>query len=152
MPLLAGKTYDPATAVNKSGTALSAMQAFDTTNLRLTFTVPAGGIVTVRLGGGAITGATTFAQILLGVLEGSTVRGRVAPQTTMNGTAIATTMASPSAMFPVSGLTPSASLTWDAAYAIEVVGGAGSVYRYGGPNDTTTTNAAGGIFFEIWSP
>lgn len=151
MALLAGKTYDPATAVNKVATAVTALTAFDTANLRLTFTVPANGIVEVRLGGGALTGATTFPQVLLGVLEGATVRGRVAPQTTLNGTAVATTMAVPDAMFPVTGLTPGANLTWDAAYAIEVVGGTGAVYRYGGPNDTTTTNAAGGIYFEVWS-
>lgn len=152
MPLLAAAHYDPATAVNKVATAVTAMTAFDTTNLRLTFTVPTGGRVVLRLGGGAVTGATTFAQVLLGVLEGTTVRARTAPQMTLNGTAIATSMAVPEIMVPVVGLTVGASLTWDAAYAIEVVGGTGAVYRYGGPNDTTTTNAAGGIYYEVWSP
>lgn len=150
--LLDAKLYDPATAVNKVATAVTAMTAFDTTNLRITFTVPASGKVLVRLGGGALLGATTFPQVLLGVLQGSTVSGRVAPQTTLAGTAIATTFATPEVMFTVPGLTPGAGLTWDAAYAIEVVGGTNAVYRYGGPNNTTTTDAAGGIYFELWSP
>ena len=78
MGLLAGTCYDPAVAVNKVTTSLLAMTAIDTTNLRLTFTVPANGAVMVRLRG-VIHGATTVPQIYLGCLEGSTIRGRVVP-------------------------------------------------------------------------
>jgi hypothetical protein len=37
-----------------------------------------------------LVGATTFPQVFLGV-DGSTVRGRVTPMATINGTALATT-------------------------------------------------------------
>ena len=73
MALLAGTLYDPTTSVNKVTTAALAMTALDTTNLRLTFTAPANGAVLVRLVG-TLHGATTFPQILLGVLDGSTVK------------------------------------------------------------------------------
>jgi len=38
MALLAGVAYDPAAAVTKATSAALAMTAFDTTNLRVTFT------------------------------------------------------------------------------------------------------------------
>lgn len=47
------------------------------------------------------------------------------------------------------GLTAGASLTWDAAYAVETVVAA-TGWKYGGPNDTTVNNAFGGLQFEIW--
>jgi hypothetical protein len=49
----------------------------------------------------------------------------------------------------VSGLTPSASLTWDAAYGVET-GVASTGLKYGGPNDTTANNAFGAFIFEVW--
>lgn len=145
--LLAGKLYDPAVAVTK-GSAAAALTAFDTTNLRLTFTVPASGQVMVRIGA-TLHGAATMSQILLGVLEGTTVRGRYAPLGALTGTALATTFVPLEAAFVVSGLTPGASLTWDAAFGIETFV-ASSLIKYGGPNDTTVNNAFGGIAFEIW--
>ena len=149
MALLAGTTYDPAVAVMKATTAAIAMTAIDTTNLRLTFTVPASGKVMVRLQG-TLHGATTFPQILLGVLEGSTVRGRLAPAGFLNGTAAATSFLTVEALFPVTGLTPSASLTWDAAYGVETLVAATGL-KYGGPNNTTANDAFGGFVFEVWS-
>jgi hypothetical protein len=62
-------------AVSAATTSTLAMTALDTTNLRLTFGVPVTGKVLVRLQG-TLHGATTYPQILLGVLEGSTVKGR----------------------------------------------------------------------------
>jgi hypothetical protein len=150
MGLLAGTLYDPAAAVTKATTAALAMTAMDTTNLRLVFTVPANGRVLVRLAGGAIHGAATYPQILLGVLEGATVRGRVTPQVTINGTALATTMATPEALLIVTGLSAGASLTWDAAYGVETLV-ASTGLKYGGPNNTTANDAFGGFAFEIWS-
>jgi hypothetical protein len=147
--LLTGKLYDPATAVTKATTAALAMTALDTTNLRLAFVVPSGGIVGVRIAGGAIHGATTFPQILIGVLEGSTVRGRMAPVSGMGGTAVATTMVVPEVFFLVSGLTVGANLTWDAAYGVETLVAA-TGWKYGGANDATANNAFGGIAYEIW--
>lgn len=148
MGLLAEVNYDPATAVSKATTAALALTALDTTNLRLTFTVPASGKVEVRLKG-VLHGATTFPQILLGVLEGSTVRGRQAPDGGVTGTNLATTFLPVSCCFCVTGLTPGASLTWDAAYGVETPVAATGL-KYGGPNDATANNAFGGFVFEIW--
>lgn len=148
MALIASALYDPASAVSKSTAALIAMTALDTTNLRLTFTVPASGKVLVRIQC-TVHGATTFPSILLGVLEGSTVIGRVSPIGGLKNTALATAMVTQEAVFVVSGLTPGASLTWDAAYGVEIVI-ASTAIKYGGPNDTTTDNAFGAFIFEIW--
>lgn len=149
MPLLAGTFYDPAVAVTLATTGDLAMTAMDTTNLRLSFTVPTGGIVQVRISC-TVHGATTFPAILLGVLEGSTVRGRMAPIGGLKATAVATTMVTQEAVFLVTGLTPGATPNWDAAYGVET-GVAATGIKYGGPNNTTTNNAFGGIAFEIWS-
>jgi len=147
MSLLAGTIYDPSTAVSASTASLLAMTALDTTNLRLTFTVPANGTVLVRLAG-TVTGATTFPLIMLGVLEGATLRGRQIPAGA-RVTALATDYMSQEAVYTVSGLTPGASLTWDAAYGVEAVV-ASTNLKYGGPNNTTGNDAWGGFQFEIW--
>jgi hypothetical protein len=153
MALLAGKAYDPATAVSKATTAALAMTALDTTNLRHTFTVPASGSVLVRLQGTLHGGtATPFVpQVLLGVLEGATVRGRLAPAGLPNGTVgSATLYVTVEALFLVTGLTAGASLTWDAAYGVEGIV-AGSALKYGGPNGTTVNDAFGAFIFELYS-
>lgn len=147
MTVLGAISYDPATAVTKNTTALLAMTALDTTNLRIAFTVPASGRVWVQLVG-TIHGAATFPQVLLGVLEGATVRGRVAPQGVVNGTALATTFQNLAAWFPVTGLTPAAALTWDAAYAVKTLVAATGI-KYGGPDNTTANNAFGAFVFAI---
>jgi hypothetical protein len=147
--ILASALYDPASAVSKSTASRIIMTALDTTNLRKTFTVPASGSVLVRLQC-TIHGATTFPSILLGVLEGSTVKGRVAPIGGLKSTALATAMVTQEAVFVVSGLTPGASLTWDAAYGVETEV-ASTAIKYGGPDDTTADNAFGAFVFEIWS-
>ncbi len=149
MALLAGTLYDPGTlsSANLTSAAL-AMTAFDTTNLRLSFAVPSNGAVLVRLRG-CIEGAVSIPKILLGVLEGSTVRGRVIAWGSIVGGSLATSRAGLEALFVVPGLTPAANLTWDAAYGVETVV-ASTSFRYGGPNDTTTDNANGGFAFEIY--
>jgi hypothetical protein len=146
--LLAGVIYDPSTAATSaSGATLIAMTAIDTTNLRVTFTAPANGIVLVRLRG-LIHGAGTSPQLLLGVLDGATVRGRVAPYGSRPGAT--NTLGAPfDCSFLVTGLTPSTSYTWDAAYGVEFVV-ASSAIKYGGPNDTTANNAFGSFSFEVW--
>ena len=149
MGLLAGTCYDPAVAVTKATTALLAMTALDTTNLRLTFTVPASGTVLVRMQG-VIHGATTMPAILLGVLEGATVKKRVSPIGGLKSTAVATAQVTQEASFVVTGLTPAANLTWDAAYGVEVIVAATGL-KYGGPNNTTTNDAFGGFCYEVWS-
>lgn len=147
MSLLAGTHYDPSTAVAKSTATLLAMTAFDTTNLRLTFTAPANGTVLVKIRCATLD-QNQQPSILLGVLDGATVRGRCRPVGALNGTSVSTTRITQEAVFTVSGLTPSTSYTWDAAYAVQVVLTSTNI-RYGGPNDTTSNNAYGGISFEI---
>ncbi len=146
--LLASASYDPSTAGSFSLAALSAMTAVDTTNLRVTFTVPANGIVLVRMRGN-LNGATLYSQVLLGVLEGSTVRGRSVANASRAAASSAGQMGL-EAVFPVTGLTPAASLTWDYAIGVETAV-ASQALRYGGPNDTTITNAYGAASLEIWS-
>jgi len=147
MACLGAILYDPAVAVTKGGAA-SAMAAFDTTNARITFTVPASGRVLVRICC-VVHGATTFSTILLGVMSGATVVGRVCPIGGLKTTAVATAMVTQEATFVVPGLTPAASLTWDAAWGIETAV-ATSLIKYGGPDNATVNNAFGALQFEIW--
>jgi hypothetical protein len=147
--LLGAKLYDPAVAVSKATSSLLAMTAVDTTNLRAAITVPAHGMIRVKLRC-AIIGATTFPTILLGVLNGATVVGRVTP-IMFPGTANAATQAViAEADFVVTGLTPGA-MNLDAAYGVEVIVAATNI-KYGGPNNTTTTDAFGAFVFEVWDP
>lgn len=148
MACLGAVLYDPAVAVTK-GTAASALAAFDTTNARIGFTVPSTGRVLVRIAC-VVHGATTFSTILLGVLEGATVKGRVCPIGGIKTTAVATAMVTQEATFVVPGLTPSANLTWDAAWGIETFV-TSSLIKYGGPNNTTANDAFGALIFEIWA-
>lgn len=148
MTCLAAALYDPTTAVSRSTAALLAMTAVDTTNLRLSFTVPASGRVLVRLKG-TVHGAATFPSVLLGVLSGSTVVFRSAPMSGLANTAVATAMVGIEAVAVISGLTPGASLTWDAAYGVETAVTSTGL-KYGGPNNTTANDAFGAFHFEIW--
>jgi hypothetical protein len=147
MALLGGVVYDPSTAGSASTASLLAMTAVDTTNLRVTFTAPANGIVLVRLRG-MLHGAATNSQCLMGVLDGSTVRGRIAPFGTRSGAT--NTLGAPwEASFLVTGLTPSTSYTWDAAYGVEFAV-ASTAIKYGGPNNATANDAFGSYSFEVW--
>lgn len=150
--LLAGKYYDPTVAANVSLGTLTAMGTIDTTNLRLTFNAPSSGRALVRMATLA-TGATgTAAQVLLGVMDGATVKGR-APATGSNpqaGAALATDLRNTQASFMVTGLTPNQSYTWDAAFGVEIAL-ASSVLQWGGPDDTVGADAYGGFAYEIWS-
>ena len=128
------------------------MTALDTTNLRLTFTAPANGRVMVRQNATISRGSASpwFPSILLGVLEGATVRGRVAPNGYPMGLVGSANMfLGVESFVTISGLTQGQSYTWDAAYGVEMVA-AGSMLAYGGPNDATANNAFGGYVFEIY--
>jgi hypothetical protein len=125
------------------------MTAIDTANLRASFNAPANGSVLVRMAG-TLHGATTFPQILLGVLDGSTVKGRVSPAGLLNGTALATTFLTVEGLFLINGLTPGAACVWDAAYGVETLVAATGL-KYGGPNNTTANDAFGGFVFECWT-
>lgn len=148
MALLGAKLYDPATAVSKATSALLAMTAFDTTNLRITFTVPASGTVQVRMVT-TIHGAATSPGVLLGVMNGANVAGRIAPSLIWAGAQAATSLVSVEALFSVPGLTPAASVTWDAAYSVETLV-ASSAIKYGGPNTATANDGFGAFVFEVW--
>jgi hypothetical protein len=147
MALLAGKHYHPAVAVNKVTTALLAMTALDTTNLRLAVTVPANGIVFVRMAG-TLHGAATFPQIQLGVMNGATVLGSQPPMLG-GGNLAATTLMRAEAGFLITGLAPGA-MNMDAAYGVETLVAATGL-KYGGPNNTTANDNFGGFTFEVWS-
>lgn len=145
--VLSAVAYDPGTAVTKSTATLIAMTAMDTTNLRLTFTAPASGRVRIRFRGAWDPGsATEPASIFLGVLDGSTVKMRVAAN-------IGGFEGSPSfvgfwAEGVVTGLTGGTSYTYDAAYGVEETGSSSAIW-YGGPNDATINNAGGAFVYEV---
>lgn len=149
MNLLGAKLYDPGTAATKATSSLLAMTAFDTTNLRLTVTVPAHGMVRFKMRC-QITGATTAPTVFLGVLNGATVVGRVVPLYE-NATANATSQNfALDAEFTATGLTPG-STSFDAAYAVQVVVASTNI-KYGGPNNNSGANAWGAFLFEAWDP
>lgn len=150
MSLLSAVNYDPAAAVTKNTTAALAMTALDTTNLRLpVFTVPGSGNVLVRMQC-TIHGAATCPQILLGVLDGATVKHRQAPKIRASNLAT-TTLYVAEAQFVITGLTPAASIsTWDAAYGVETLVASTGI-KYGGPNNTTANDAFGAFVFEAWA-
>lgn len=156
MALLWGTCYDPmgAAVVVKSTLALLPQTAIDTTNLRAQFTAPANGIVLVRMQG-CLTGMTTYPSVLFGVMQHVTpfaVIMRAPGAGSLAGTAAANTFCVIESQFLVTGLTPGAAQDWDASYGVEVISvGASSGIKYGGPNDSTGTNAAGGFCFEVWS-
>ena len=147
--LLSCKLYNPSVAVTKSTANLIAMTAMDTTNLRNVFIVPAHGMVGVVLRG-VLTGAITYPSILLGVMNGATVVGCVAPIQTLGNTAVATALVNVEAVFIITGLTPG-SVTWDAAYAVKTIVAASGI-RYGGPNDAIANSAFGGFTFSVYDP
>jgi hypothetical protein len=147
MSLLGAAYYDPAVAVTKATSALLAMTAFDTANLRLTVTVPAHGRLMWRIRC-AYGGGTAQAGILLGVLQGATVKARLTPAGPYKSTLVAADNVTLEAVGIMTGLTPG-STAFDAAYGVELVV-AGSSIRYGGPNNTTTSDAYGAIGFELW--
>jgi hypothetical protein len=145
MALLGEITYDPTAAATKSTASLLGMTALDTTNARITFTAPASGTVLVRIRT-TQKGAITNPQLLLGVLESATVVGRQAPIAgRQGGSANLYTLES---SFIVTGLSV-ASHTWDAAYGVEFAA-ASTTIGWGGPNDTTASNAYGALSFEVW--
>lgn len=148
MSIISSINYDPAASVSKSTATLLAMTALDTTNLRITFTAPQSRVL-VRLQG-VITGATTWPQVLFGVLDGATVVARIVPKMTINGTSLATTLGVAEVLFTVSGLTPGNSYTWDAAYGVDLAVASTNI-RYGGPDNATESDAFGAFVFEVWN-
>lgn len=146
MACLGAVVYDPGTAATKATSALLAMTALDTTNARITFTAPTNGIVLVRIRV-AQKGATTNPQLLLGVLESTTVRARQAPIAARQGGSAGLFVLE--AVSLVTGLTGGNSYTWDAAYGVEFAVAASTI-GWGGPNDTTASNAYGAVTFDIW--
>lgn len=149
MALLGARLYDPAAAVTKATSAALAMTALDTTNLRITFTVPSNGSALVRMSC-TIHGATTSPVVMLGVMNGATVVGRMSASLTWAGTQAATSQVAAEVLFVVPGLTPSASLTWDAAYGVETLVASTGI-KYGGANNATANDAFGAFSYEIWT-
>ncbi len=148
MALLAGTLYDPGTAVSKATTSATVMTAFDTTNLRLTFTAPANGAVLLRVAAGNF-GAASSPRVFLGVLDGATVKARMHGINGLGTSVQAASINMNEVVCVVSGLTPAGSYTWDAAYAVEATQ-ASTNLKYGGPDNASGANAWGGAAFEIW--
>ena len=147
MQLIDSVLYDPGTAASHSAATQIAMTAFDTTNLRLSFTVPHHGIVRVVLDTIFLGGASS-PMILLGVLESTTVVARKAANTMFtNNTAHYGRL---QADFIVSGLTPGPAV-WDAAYSVQVAV-TSAIIKYGGANDAGANTGLGGFSFEVWDP
>ncbi len=146
MACLGSVLYDPSTAATASTTAALAMTAFDTTNARITFNAPANGTVFVKLRVPWKGGSNCVP--LLGVLDGSTVRGRQSPLFNPRKPAVGNLVQHEIAV-PITGLTPTNSYNFDAAYGVETVL-ASSQFGWGGPNDTTASNAYGALSFEVW--
>lgn len=140
LKLLGAKLYDPAVQVLKPATALLAMQALDTVNLRLTVTVPAAGFLLVRMQCAGHN--STIPMIFLGVMNGATVVARTAVVPRLEQGVFTE--------FVIPGLTPGA-ITLDAAYGVEIVAAASNL-SYGGPDDAVTTNASGAFAYSIWDP
>lgn len=149
MNLLAAKLYDPASAASKNTTQTAAMTAFDTTNLRLTFTPPAHGLVRFRMQAVG-TGSTQAPVILMGVLNTTNVVGRAAPAYFPNSAASTTQLFTLVSDFIATGVT-AVSSNFDAAWAVQQAV-AGTNIRYGGPNNTTAATAWGAFCFEAWDP
>lgn len=146
--LLAGKSYDPAVAATASTASNIAMTAFDTTNLRLTFTAPANGSVLVRIRCTCAGSTSTMPGLMLGVLSGSTVIARQWPLNLEAALATTTSFGSSEALFTVTGIV--GSQTWDAAYAVQNFAASTNI-AYGGPNDAVGADAWGGFQFEIYT-
>lgn len=149
MNLLAGTLYDPAVAVNKVTTALLAMTALDTANLRHSVTVPPSGRIMWEIEG-TLHGAATLPQIMLGVMEGANVRGRAAPMVGVSNPAT-TSLVKVAARGIITGLTPGATIVLDAAYGVETLLAATGL-KYGGPNNATANDNFGGLFFALFDP
>lgn len=155
MNLLGAKNYDPGSAVTKATSSLLAMTAFDTTNLRLTVTVPAHGFLRFKIacahygpGGGA---SGKVASIFLGVLTSTgTIVFRAVPFSTPNTADVVNKSTGVFVDVVVGGLS-AGSTAFDAAYAVQVVQGSAAL-KYGGPDDATGNDAWGGFCFEIYDP
>ena len=146
MACLGSVLYDPGSVATANTTAALAMTAFDTTNARITFNAPANGIVLAKIRV-AHKGGTNVAS-LLGVLEGSTVRGRQSPIHVARTPSV-NNLLQHEATFLIPGLTPGNSYSFDAAYGVETLT-ASTQFGWGGPNNATANDAYGALAFEVW--
>lgn len=129
--------YDPATTVLKLISTLS-FTALDTTNLRVTFTAPASGVVEIHFGAWGSNNGVNSNGPNIGVLQGSTVIALSGYQ----GMSVAGSQFGPIAVTRrIAGLTPGASYTWDLA-AASSQSGPNVAVQYGGGNDGTACGPA----------
>lgn len=152
MALLNSVNYDPtgAAAQTRATATALAMTVVDATNIALPFLVPPNGNVLVRIQCAVHGGTATpfIPGILLGVMQGTTVVARQAA--TPSGPALAAGLSTAQSLFVVRGLTAGASLTWAAAYGVDVAA-TGSAIKFGGPNDASATTGFGAFVFELWT-
>jgi hypothetical protein len=148
--LIDAKLVDPTTPVTKSLATITAMAAMDTGTLRIPLTVPASGNVLARIRV-AQTGAAATPAMFLGIMDGSTVKLRMAPLggNTQSSSAAATDLH----IWEFLGIvtdTPGASVNWDAAWSCETAQ-TGAVIGWGGPNDAVASNTYGAASYELWA-
>lgn len=153
MALLGAINYDPSSGgATATISATSAMVAFDSTNLRLTFTAPSSGRVMVRLAA-AVTGtaagtASGLPQLLAGVMDTSSViKGRGQVRYYATGTYTTSGIIGWDALFPVTGLTGGNSYTWDAAWSCSFQGAGTGTITWGNSNGS---GGRGGFCYEIY--
>lgn len=151
MNLLLPINYDPlGGAVSKSVGSALAMTVLDNVNLRAAVTVPAHGMLHIRMRC-VTSGSTLVPDIFLGVFNGGSLLMRQAAAAHIDrGTAVSGARCVHTVEFVISGLTPGA-INLDAAYGVETVAASGNI-KYGGPDDATLDNAWGPFTFEVWDP
>lgn len=138
--LLAVTSYNPATSTTKTTTSTTGAD-IDATNLAVTFTVPASGEVLVRLTGIAIVSNSAAGYWwCLRDTGGNNIAG-----TLRTVYSVVTGMSGPSAAMYVTGLTPSASVTYRWGHGVSANSGS---LRYG--DDGTTGGHYGQAVMEVW--
>ncbi|HSX06738.1 MAG TPA: glycosyl hydrolase family 28-related protein [Candidatus Saccharimonadia bacterium] len=147
-PLLAVKTYNPASGVKLSTTANTiTFQDVDATNLAITFTAPASGQVLVRLTGLVSRSGTSPTLDVFWNLRDTNgnISGTGGRIFTNTGLYIPATLSQ-----TVSSLTPGQSYTWKWGHRASAAGADWTAdLRVGG--DPTTTSGYAPATMEVWS-
>lgn len=149
-----GRTqYAPSTAHTYSPVAAATgLTALDSTNLAVTFKVPASGSVLVRLTGWVTGPAAAATSTIFGVTSTTASPGTVVGVTALAGVSPTATAADNGdlsvATILVTGLTATASLTW--YFAASFSGTQSSIVAQGATAATTVPTGAPAVI-EVWA-
>ena len=141
---LAWVSYNPTTPVVKDVSSTT-LAAFDTTNLRVSFVVPSTGIVVVTLEATCYLPVAAVCRGAWGLLEGATQKGDIVGVLRTN--AVMELRPRIHATIRITGLTPSADLTWDWA---AISNAAGTVRLMAG-SDISSTNFGGPAIMAVYA-